>query len=388
MNCDVAIIGGGASGLACAVRLIRRNPKLNIAVIDAGDRFGKKLAATGNGQGNVTNENMSLEYYFSGDLKLVEKIALSSDRICLEDELFHCILQADSNGRVYPVGRQASALVDSLLHEVRSSGVNTYLNTKATHIDKNLNITLSSGEKISSKYVVVSTGGMAQKQFKTDGSSYTLAQDLGHKLTRLFPSLVQLKTDTRPIKTLKGIRVDCEVTVLSGGQAIAKTHGDVIFTDYGVSGNAIFAISPYIVDKSDVTISLNFLRFDDDKIINDIKDKKKAGYSDTELLSGTLHNQLGRAVIKCSNSNDPEIICKTAKNFTLQVLGTLGFDYAQVTRGGIDMNGVTDELESKYVKNLFFAGEILDVDGCCGGYNLHWAFASGFAVADSIIKRL
>ena len=388
MNYDVAIIGGGASGLACAVRLVRCNSQLNIAVIDAGERFGKKLASTGNGQGNVTNRNMSLDCYFSGNLKVVDKIALSSDRIGLEDRLFNCILQADSNGRVYPAGRQASALVDSLLHELRRGGVHTYPNTKVTEIDKNLNITLSSGERLAAKSVVMCTGGKAQKQFKTDGSSYALVQSLGHKLTPLFPSLVQLKTDTQHIRNLKGIRVDCEVSAFFDGQVIAKTRGDVIFTDYGVSGNAIFAISPYIADKPDVTLSLNFLPFDDAEITDDIENKKKAGYPDTELLSGTLHNQLGRAVIRRSGSTDPKTICNTAKNFTLSVLGTLGFDYAQVTRGGIDMRGVTDELESKYVKNLFFAGEILDVDGCCGGYNLHWAFASGYAVADSIIKRL
>lgn len=388
MNYDVAIIGGGASGLACAVRLIRSNSKLNIAVIDAGERFGKKLASTGNGQGNVTNRNMSLEYYFSGNLKVVDKIALSPERVNLEDELFYCILQTDSVGRVYPAGKQASALVDSLLHELRCGDVHTYLNTKVTDIDKNLNITFLSGEKISAKFVVICTGGKAQKQFKTDGSSYVLAQRLGHKLTPLFPSLVQLKTDTQYIKNLKGIRVDCEVTAFSGGQGVAKTHGDVIFTDYGISGNAIFAISPYIADKHDVTLSLNFLRFDDEKIIKDIEEKRKAGYSDIELLSGTLHNQLGRAIIRRCNSVDAKTICNTAKNFTLPVLGTLGFDYAQVTRGGINMNDVTDELESKFVNNLFFAGEILDVDGCCGGYNLHWAFASGYAVAESIIKRL
>ena len=388
MNYDVAIIGGGASGLACAVRLIRSNRKLNIAVIDAGERFGKKLASTGNGQGNVTNKNMSLDYYFGGNLSLVDKIALSSDRKYLEDNLFHCILQADSSGRVYPVGRQASALVDSLLHEVRSAGISTYLNTKVSDLDKNLNITFASGEKISAKFVVVCTGGKAKKQFKTDGSSYALVQKFGHKLTPLFPSLVQLKTDTQYIKTLKGIRVDCEITAFCEGMAVAKTHGDVIFTDYGISGNAVFAISPYIVDKPNTLLSLNFLQFDDYKIIKDIEDKKKAGYPDTELMSGTLHNQLGRAIIKRCNSIDAETICNAAKNFTLDVCGTLGFDYAQVTRGGIDMDGVTDELESKYVKNLFLAGEILDVDGCCGGYNLHWAFASGYAAADSIIKRL
>lgn len=388
MNFDVVIVGGGASGLACAVRLLRHNSKLNIAVIDAGDRFGKKLAATGNGQGNITNRNMSLEYYFGGNLNTVQKIALSSDRISLEDGLFHCILQADSCGRVYPAGRQASALVDSLLHELHKGGLNTFLGAKVTDIDKSLNMTLSSGEKITAKFVVMCTGGKAQKQFKTDGSSYELAKRLGHSLTPLFPSLVQLKTDKTHIKNLKGIRVDCSVTAFSEEREVAKTHGDVIFTDYGLSGNAIFSISPYIADKPDVMLSLNFLQFDDDVVIQDIETKKKAGYNDSELLSGTLHNQLGRAIIKRSNSNNAKTICNTAKNFTLTVLGTLGFDYAQVTRGGIDMQGVTDELESKYVKNLFFAGEVLDVDGCCGGYNLHWAFASGYAVADSIIKRL
>ncbi|MDE7439536.1 MAG: aminoacetone oxidase family FAD-binding enzyme, partial [Clostridia bacterium] len=376
MNYDVVIIGGGASGLACAVRLIRQNEKLNIAIVEAGERLGKKLASTGNGQGNVTNKNMSGDYYFSGNKNIVDKIALSSDRIYLEDELFHCILQVDALGRVYPVGKQASALVDSLMYELRDR-VKIYLNTKATDIDKNLNITFSLGEKITAKYIVMCVGGKAQKQFKTDGSAYALVQKFGHKLTGIFPSLVQLKTDTQHIKNLKGIRVDCKVSAFSEGHAIAQTHGDVIFTDYGVSGNAIFAISPYIADKPNVTLSLNFLQHDDETIIRDIEDKKKIGYPDTELLSGTLHNQLGRAIIKRCSSNDSKMICNMAKNFTLNVVGTLGFDYAQVTRGGIDMGGVTDELESKYVKNLFFAGEILDVDGCCGGYNLHWAFASG-----------
>lgn len=388
MKFDVAVIGGGAAGLACAVRLLRYNPKLKVAIFDAADRLGKKLASTGNGQGNVTNINMSPEFYFGGSADIVKKIALSGDRLRLEYDLFHCILQADSCGRVYPVGRQASALTDSLLFELRRAGAQVFLSVKVTDIDKNLIVTLSSGEKISAKFVVLCAGGKAQKQFKTDGSAFALVEKFGHKTTELFPSLVQLKTDTQYIKTLKGIRVDCEITAFSDGQAVAKTRGDVIFTDYGVSGNAVFAISPYIADKQGVMLSLNFLPYDDGKIINDIETKKSYGYADTELLSGTLHNQLGRAVIRRCNSSDPEKICNTAKNFTLKVLGTLGFDYAQVTRGGIDMSGVTDELESKFIKNLFFAGEILDVDGCCGGYNLHWAFASGYAVADGILKRV
>ncbi len=388
MNYDVAIIGGGAAGLSCAVQLIKVNSKLNIVVIEAGERLGKKLASTGNGQGNVTNVNMSLDRYFSGNKNLVEKIAFSSDRVNLEERLFHCILKADASGRVYPVGKQASALVDSLLRDLQRGCVTVLLNTKVTDLDKNLNITLSDGDKVTAKFVVLCAGGKAQRQYKTDGSAYALAQKFGHKLTRLYPSLVQLKTDTEYIKTLKGIRVECGVTAFINGKAIASTYGDVIFTDYGVSGNAIFAISSYIADKQNVVLSMNFLRLDDSEIVRDIEEKKKIGYPDYELLSGTLHNQLGRAIIKRCNSSDSCIICNTAKNFILPVTGTLGFDYAQVTRGGIDLKDISDELESKYVKNLFFAGEILDVDGCCGGYNLHWAFASGYAVADAILKRL
>ena len=235
--------------------------------------------------------------------------------------------------------------------------------------------------------MVVATGGKAQKQFKTDGSSYGLVKKFGHETTPLFPSLVQLKTDTQYTKSLKGIRINCIVTALCKNQEIATVAGDVIFTDYGVSGNAVFSVSPYVADKQNAVLSLCLLDEADENIIADIRNKKNLGYPKSELLSGTLHNQIGRAVINRCQSDDEKVICNTLKNFTLKVFGTLGFDYAQVTKGGIEMSGVTDELESKFKKNLFFAGEILDVDGCCGGYNLHWAFSSAFAVADAIIKR-
>lgn len=387
MRYDVAIIGGGASGLACAVRLVRKSPKLKIALIDAGERLGRKLAATGNGQGNVTNAQMSIDKYFSGNLNLVKDIALSQNSLTIEKELFHCILQSDDCGRVYPSGRQASALVDSLLADLKNGGVPIFNGTTVTDIEEGFKIKLSTGEKIFADYVVFAVGGKTQKQFKTAGSAYKLVRKFGHNTTPLYPSLVQLKTETQNIKTLKGIRTNCKVTAYSGNEAIANSQGDVIFTDYGVSGNAIFSISSYIADKQDVTLSLCFLNESDEEIIADIKAKKKLGYQISELLSGTLHNQLGRAIIKRCQSDDETVICNTVKNFTLKVLGTLGFDYAQVTKGGIEMSGITNELESKYQKNLFFAGEVLDVDGCCGGYNLHWAFASGFAVADTILKR-
>ena len=391
MNYDVLIIGGGASGLACAVRLLKSGKNLRLGLIDAGDRFGKKLSATGNGQGNISNLDMSCGHFHGGNIPLVEKIACSDPYA--GTKLFDCLFEADEKGRIYPSGRQASALADNLIKRIRLNGMTACIqNRKVTRLYKSDNVFAVSdgGNQIEiAKFAVLCTGGKAQKQFNTDGSSYSLAQEFGHELTPLYPSLVQLKTQTDYIKTLKGIRADCVVSAYSDGKLLNKVRGDVIFTDYGVSGNAVFSLSSYVTDKPDAILSIEFLPdFTESEIENCITAKKNAGWETSELLSGSLHNQIGRAVIKRAGGNSVREIVKTLKNFTLPVFGTLGFDYAQVTRGGIDMRDVTEELESKFARNLFFAGEILDVDGDCGGYNLQWAFTSGIAVADAILKRI
>ena len=386
MNYDVAVIGGGASGMACAVRLVQGGKNLKLCIVDAGERLGKKLAATGNGQGNISHTILDIDHYHGGKLSLVEKIACS--RKYDVTELFDCLFTSDERGRVYPAGRQASALSDGLISKLKDK-CDVILSTKVTKIEKGFKLQLSDGKTVTVKYVVFCVGGMAQKQFKTDGSAYKLVTDFGHALTPLYLSLVQLKTDTKHIKTLKGIRVDCGVEAIWHGEIIGESRGDVIFTDYGVSGSAVFDISAYITDVQGVELSLEFLPgFSEEVIINNLAKRKKVGTPVKELLSGTLHNQLGRAIIARTENKSIEEIVRCLKNFTLPVTGNLGFDYAQVTKGGLTMHQVTDELESIFVKNLFFAGEVLDVDGDCGGYNLQWAFTSGMAAADAILKRL
>lgn len=389
---DVIIVGGGAAGLACGVRLAE-NSKLKILILEAGERAGKKLAATGNGQGNVSNSDIAIEHYRSGNLSTVKKIIcadansdLWSDGLDIfEPNLF----VTDERGRVYPSGRQASALVDCLLRKISALGIELKLSAKVTDIrsmpDGSLEITIESGEKYSAKHVVLATGGKAQKQFKTDGSAYKLAEKLGHRITPLYPSLVQLKTDTTYTKTLKGIRTECKVCAVVDGQVVRTEVGDVIFTDYGVSGNAIFYISPAFSEKCGQIIVDLLPEFTHERITGILKKRLAAGYPNTEILSGLVHNQIGRAVIKRAANSDINKIVQTLKNFTLEVTGTLGFDYAQVTHGGVDMRDISDNLQSKLVKNLYFAGEILDVDGDCGGYNLHWAFTSAKTVANAIL---
>ena len=393
-NYDVIIVGGGAAGLACGVHLAE-NSKLKILILEAGERAGKKLAATGNGQGNVSNKNMSIAHYRSGNLATVEKILCAADgaKSLWEEGLSvfqPALFTSDDRGRVYPSGRQASSLVDALLRKLYALGAELKLSAKVTDIKPSsvgsFEVVLESGEKYSANHVVLATGGKAQKQFKTDGSAYKLAEKLGHGITPLYPSLVQLKTDTSYTKTLKGIRTECNVRAIVDGQAVRTELGDVIFTDYGISGNAIFYISPVFSEKCGQVIIDLLPEFTDEKVTKILQNRLSDGYPSTEILSGLVHNQIGRAVIKRAGAYATvQKIVQTLKNFTLEVTGTLGFDYAQVTHGGVDMRDISDNLQSKLVKNLYFAGEILDVDGDCGGYNLHWAFVSAKKVAEAIL---
>lgn len=384
-HCNVAVIGGGAAGLACAVKLKEADKNLSVTIIEAGERLGRKIAATGNGQGNLSNADMSAERYHGSCAALAGKICRQEDPL----SLFDFLTVTDRAGRVYPAGRQASAISDCLIKRVKDGGVRVRLRSKVIGISKNLTVTLSDGETIKADRILLAAGGKAQKQFLTDGSAYALAVKLGHSITPLYPSLVQLKCKGG-FKPLKGIRADCRVTVFnSAGEVAAVTCGDVIFTDYGLSGNAIFYASAYCTGESGVRLSLEFLPGTPaSEIAGAISRRKKSGYPDGELLGGTLHNALGREIVKRCASSDPQTLARAVKNFPAEVEGSLGWDYAQVTKGGIPRAEITDGLESRIVKGLYFAGEILDADGDCGGYNLHFAFAGGMYAAEQMLSGI
>lgn len=386
MHSDVAIIGGGASGLAAAA-LLCRTTKLDIALIEGGGRLGKKLAASGNGQGNISNAHISAQnYHGSGAARAYDIISCFGK---VYERIFYGRFTCDERGRIYPAGRQASALSDCLIAEVRRGGVNVLTDARVVSLEKGgqFVLRLSDGSSLTARYVVMCVGGKAQKQFGTDGSSYALARAFGHRITPLFPSLVQLKTDVAHIKTLRGIRADCNVRAVAEDGGEMSARGDVIFTDYGVSGNAVFSVSP-VFAGSRGKICIGFAPgISEEELAADIRLKQSLGYERSEVLALTLNNQIGRAIVRRAGSGDAAVIAHTAKNFTLEVNGTLGFDYAQVTRGGVDMSDVNDDLESALCPGLFFAGEVLDVDGDCGGYNLTWAFASAARVAEAIAGR-
>lgn len=389
------IVGGGAAGLFLAATMKSKD----VWLVERGERLGKKLAATGNGQGNLTNEGVAASRYFSvGVRSSVVSLVLErhgKDSLCEFMGELGAIVLPDGRGRYYPAGKQASAIVDLLRYRLKKKGVRTRTGATVSRLKKRgdgflvVLRTATGEEEIYAENVVLAAGGKAAKNFGTDGSGYALAEDFGHTVTPLYPSLVQLKTDTDLIKTLRGIRADAAVTAYDKkGNAIATERGDVIFTDYGVSGDAIFRLSAFVADKiaDGVTISLAFLPDVDEKTLLSVLRKKQADRAipEGELLCGILNNQVGRAVLKNRKTDGLEGIVSALKDFRLVVKGTLGFDYAQVTKGGIPLNEVTDELESKFARGLYFAGEVLDVDGECGGFNLQWAYSSARAVAAAI----
>ncbi|MBQ8295235.1 MAG: aminoacetone oxidase family FAD-binding enzyme [Clostridia bacterium] len=399
-----AIIGGGASGLILASSL-ENNEKT--VLLERGERVGKKLSSTGNGQGNITNLSVLEAEYFSqtqNSEEKIKKILSAYDNKSLIETLkgLGVLTIADERGRVYPASRQASALTDALRFYVAQKGVDVRLCSKVTSIEKTAQgfvITVETPEgsqRLSAENVALCAGGKAAKNFGTDGNGYALAQLLGHTVTPLYPSLVQLKTDTAHIKTLKGIRVNngglTATWRTKTGEKRISLQGDVIFTEYGISGDAVFRISAFItgeIAKTDVTVTLDFLPDHTEEEIYQTLLQKRQTFPDQsigELLCGIVNNQIGRAIFKRAE-NDLRKGAALTKRFSLNVTGSLGFDYAQVTKGGVPLNETDGDLQSVSQTGLYFAGELLDVDGQCGGFNLQWAYSSARTVAAAIDER-
>jgi len=245
---------------------------------------------------------------------------------------------------------------------------------------------------IAAENVVVCSGGKAAKNFGTDGASYALVKSLGHSITSLYPSLVQLKTKTTDIKTLKGIRVNgAGLRAYVGSREVCSLLGDVIFTDYGVSGDAIFRASAFLTaaEGSERFLSLDFLpTVDERSLAAFIEYKEKVvACAKEELLCGIVNNQLARVIAKRCEFKTARY-ANALKNFRLELTGSLGFDYAQVTKGGVPLSEVDERFESRKMQGLYLAGEILDVDGECGGFNLHFAYVTASAVAEALREKL
>ena len=359
--------------MACAVFLAKKGH--SVTVLERGERLGKKLSATGNGQGNVTNVNMGAEHYHSDDK---QKVAAALEKFgCRETvsflESLGGIFLPDARGRVYPASRQASSVTDLLRREISRLGIDVCFGTQVSGLTYRDKFTLEwAGGQMRFDAVVLAAGGCAAPNFGTDGNGYTLAKKFSHTVTELSPALVQLRCNPLGVRGLKGIRTDANAQLFRQNKCIYSTRGDVLFTESGLSGDAIFRISSYAKKGDTVTLDL----------LPDVpKERLLKAYCTGGDLVGVVNNGLARVLEKRAQGEE---IIKLVKGFSLEVTGTLGFAYAQVTKGGIPLCETDGNFMSRFQKDFYLVGEILNVDGECGGYNLQWAFTSAYLAAEGI----
>lgn len=399
---EVAIVGGGFSGLVTAVKLNKLGVK-NVCILESQKRVGKKILATGNGRGNVTNANLSVERYH-GDKNFASFAIKKYDNKAIEGFFNDLgLLLTYEEDRAYPCGLQANAVLDALRLSLKDTEV--FIESFVEKIEKKNEVFVLSGKgfSVKAKKVVLAFGGSAGQGMGTEGKSYSLAECFGHTVTPLSPSLVQLKTENDFYKGLKGVKHRVKLSLADGKDCknVVKTAvGDLLFTDTGASGNAVFEVSSYLGEVASPYLLVEFLpEKSEEEIFKGLKKKCESfpNESAETLLSGYVHNKLGEKICrKIFNAQTlSELLCddlKTAiyaiKRYIGRVIGTTGFIYAQVTHGGIDTKDVLKtSFESKKISGLYIIGEALNVDGDCGGFNLQWAFSSAVCAAEDIYEK-
>ena len=390
----VLIIGGGASGMMAALTAAEDSSN-QVTLLERQSRVGRKLLATGNGRCNLSNLHAGPGHYHGQTPSFASR---ALEYFSVEDTLafFRSLglwTVTEPSGKVYPFSDQANSVVDVLRFALEQRGVDVRCGCEVTGISKKArgyNVK-TADQAFFCDRLILACGGMAGGKLGGTDWGYRLLGSLGHTVTALHPSLVQMKTDTTLTRSLKGVRADAGITLKQDGRTLAVNRGEVQFTDFGISGPAIFELSRLVEDGS-LLLLLDLLRPWEEEAVRTALEEKCARFPALpaeELLTGMLHNRLGKVVLKASGVPLPDVlgqldqealgrIAHTAKYFPLTVTGVMGMEQAQVTAGGILTSEFRpDTLESRLCPGLFATGEVLDIDGDCGGYNLQWAWSSG-----------
>lgn len=403
---DLLVIGAGPAGMMAAITA-SENGK-SVLLVEKNETIGRKILATGNGRCNLTNRYITVSRYHGGDSKFIENILKRFDQHETMNffENLGVALKEEDKGRIFPRTNQAATIVDALKHQLLENGVEIQTDTTIKSIEKGefFTLTTEKGSTFLAKKLLIATGGKASYQFGSSGDGLFWAKNLGHTITPIHAALVPIEVTEKWVTDLQGIKLSAKVASVSDGQIIKETTGDVLFTHFGLSGPAIMShsreISPLLEQKQvKLTIDLypemsgNEL---DKKVEEIFKNNPKKNLKNT--LAGLFPAGLVPIIFKLSgvdeNKNaaeasrqDREKIVNQIKNLCFTVSKIRPLKEAQVTRGGVATNEInSDTLESKIVKNLYFAGEIIDVDADSGGFNLQWAWSSGFVAGESTSK--
>lgn len=398
---DAVIIGGGASGLMCAISAKRKNPALNIGIIEKNDRVGKKLLSTGNGRCNLTNSNVGVNRYVGNADKLLSAVIKKYNTQKLIEYFKSLGLQTvkDSEGRYYPLSRQASTVLDVLRFNCDELGVKIYCGETIRSVKKQKGFVIKTEQnEFEADKLVVAAGSKAAPKLGGNGSASDILKNLGHSFTPFAPALCPVKVRSDVLKSLKGLRANACVTLYKGSKSLRTEIGEVQFNEDNLSGICVFNLS--LFTSNDNTIAVDLTPDISNTELYNILNKNKELFSKQtadNIFTGILQKRLSQAVLKsagikdfsraCSALSDIELkaAAQSAKRLVFKVTGNEGFDRAQACRGGVVGEEIDPEtMQSKITKNLYICGEAIDVCGECGGYNLHFAFAGGIIAGEHL----
>lgn len=385
----VAIIGAGPAGLACAIKRAKGN---KVVVFERNKEAGKKLLLTGSGRCNIGNTKHEKSNYFCSTFFKLEKIITKDNLKKLDNFFEECgIVLKNKNGYLYPYSENSRSVVSCLMNKALSLGVEFRFETLVDKIEKKKDKFVIGKESFDK--VIIACGGVSYPKTGSDGIGFELAKSFRHTVTPLTPSLVPLCSNMGIESLWKGVRVDAIVSLYEDGYLAKRERGELQLTDYGLSGICIFNLSRDINLFRDVCfdVYINFVPFMKSNEVLETLEKRALLYKDirvSNLCDGFLDYKLTNALLKYLHldnkewnklsKREKELFASSLSNFKVHIEGSKGFDVAQVTCGGIDLEELNlNDLSSKYDKNLHFAGEMLDLDGDCGGYNLTIAFLTG-----------
>ena len=406
---QILILGGGAAGLAAALAAAQTDPAARVTVLERNPRCGKKLLATGNGRCNLDNLGLAPEGFSSADPRALEALLA---QVNAADPLgwFQSLglyPRADEAGRVYPYSNQAADVLALLEHHLARRAVTLLTGCTVQTLSQSrggyvvlYTDTEGATQSLRADAVICALGGSAGPQFGTDGFGPRFAAQCGGALAPLYPCLTALQC-ARPDKTLAGIRAKVHAALLEGDRLLAQDQGEVQFTDYGLSGICIMDLTRFLTPavKAPAVVLDLFSQLPEEQLAQLLQSRVPllAGDRAADFWLGLLNPRLGRALWQAAGLPDRPVgqlsagqwqaLAHTAKHWRFEGLTPCGWKQAQVTGGGLALGELEPDFQFKGCPGLYFVGETLDCVGCCGGYNLHWAFGSGLTAGRSAAKK-
>ena len=400
---EVVIIGGGASGMAAAIAAAESGEH-HVTIIERQARVGRKLLSTGNGRCNLTNLELKIDN-FHGENPAFAQYALSvwtPERVLDFFAELGLMTVTEYGGRVYPLSNQATSVLDVLRFGLEKPNISLLAGTTVESVRKKgkaFHISWEGGGMDCDK-LIVACGGCAGSKLGGVMDGYNILKGLGHSRTSLYPSLTQIRTKPEIPRSMKGVKVQAALKAIKGKNSLAEGSGDLLFADNGVSGTVVFELSRAVAKAGEgCRLEIDFFENMEKAAVKKYLFARKSARPMApakEIFSGALHSRVGLALCKyveinpespCSELSPAAIdaLASAAKAMVLPVTGVSGFESAQVTAGGIATSEFKPEtMESKIVPSLYACGEVLDIDGDCGGYNLQWAWASGLLAGGSV----